>query len=227
MICCGLLYCDMPTITALKQQQRNEQRISVFLDDAFAFGLPELVAGDLRLGQELSAESIAELQRQADSHAALEHAYRLLANRPRSSAEIQRALHKKTYAPETIDAILTKLHTLNYLDDRAFADYWVEQRTTFRPRSQLALRQELGQKGVAREIIEAALENVDEEEAARTVASKRIPQWTSLTEREFRTKVWRFLQGRGFGFDAIHTVTDELWQAIQTEHSHSQGDDTW
>lgn len=217
----------MPTITALKQQQRNEQRISVFIDGAFAFGLPEPVARDLLLGQELSAESIAELQRQADIHAALEHAYRLLANRPRSSAEIRRALQKKAYAPETIDAILTQLHTKNYLDDRAFADYWVEQRNTFRPRSQLALRHELGQKGVAREIIEAALENVEEEEAARTVAGKRLAKWANLTEHEFRTKVWRFLQGRGFGFDVIRTVTDELWQALQTEHLNDQGDDTW
>jgi regulatory protein len=216
----------MPTITALKQQQRNDQRVSVFLDDTFAFGLPEPLTRELAVGQSLSAENIAELQRQADIHAALENAYRLLAHRPRSSAEIQRALHKKTYAPETIDAVLTQLQTQNYLDDRAFADYWVEQRNTFRPRSHLALRQELGEKGIAREIIEVALENVDEEEGARRVAEKQATRWANLPEREFRMKAGRFLQGRGYAYDVIRVVIDDLWQSIQTERIHSQGDET-
>jgi regulatory protein len=207
----------MQTITALKQQVRNDKRISVFLDDAFAFGLPESVAQDLVIGQQLSAESIQKIQQQADAHAAMDSAYHQLAHRPRSSAEIRRALTKKEYAPDIIDVTIEQLEQKKLIDDHAFAAYWVEQRNTFRPRSHMALRQELRQKGIAREIIDVALEQADEQVAAMTVARKKSRSLATLPERDFRTKLGRFLQQRGYGYGIIRDVSDQIWQEIQQD----------
>ena len=49
-------------VTALKAQKRNSQRINVYLDDEFAFGLSRYAATWLQIGQELSPEKIKELQ---------------------------------------------------------------------------------------------------------------------------------------------------------------------
>ena len=45
-------------ITALKAQKRNSQRINVYLDDEFAFGLSRFAAAWLQIGQELSPKKL-------------------------------------------------------------------------------------------------------------------------------------------------------------------------
>ena len=52
----------MAKITGLKLQKRNNDRVNVYLDGEFAFGLSRIVAAWLRTGQELSDEKIAELK---------------------------------------------------------------------------------------------------------------------------------------------------------------------
>ena len=49
-------------ITALKVQKRNKNRVNVYLDNEFAFGLSRIVAGWLKTGQELSEEKILEIK---------------------------------------------------------------------------------------------------------------------------------------------------------------------
>jgi regulatory protein len=105
------------------------------------------------------------------------------------------------------------LQDVGLLDDEAFARYWVEQREAFKPRSHLALRQELQQKGVDRAIIEAALRDVDQTAAAQQAAAKQARRYTHLTEDEFRNKLGGFLQRRGFHYEIIKQVIDELWEA--------------
>ncbi len=51
-------------ITALKAQKKNPNRISVYLDGEYAFGLARIVAAWLRIGQLLSEEDIDRLKQQ-------------------------------------------------------------------------------------------------------------------------------------------------------------------
>ena len=57
-----VLYMMGRKVTALKKQKRNAQRINVYLDGEFAFGLSRYAAAWLQVGQELSPEKIQELQ---------------------------------------------------------------------------------------------------------------------------------------------------------------------
>ena len=79
-------------ITALKLQKRNKDRVNVYLDDEFAFGLSRIVAAWLRTGQELTEEKIAELQAQDNVEVALQRALNFLSYRPRSEEEVRRNL---------------------------------------------------------------------------------------------------------------------------------------
>ena len=54
---------------------------------------------------------------------------------------------------------MARLVELGYLDDAAFARWWVESRDRARPRATLALRRELALKGVDREIAYEVLEH--------------------------------------------------------------------
>jgi regulatory protein len=132
-------------ITAIEPQQRDPERVSVFLNGAFAFGLPALVAvqESLRVGDELSEDQIARLRALDEQAKAVNAAMNLLARRPRSEREIRDRLKRKGYPPETIDAAVAKLEGWRYLDDEAFARFWVENREANKPRGRRLLEQEL------------------------------------------------------------------------------------
>lgn len=209
----------MATITAITAQKRNPDRVNVYLDGKFAFGLAAVAAAGLRVGQSLSAAEIGALEEQDEVEKAKQNAIRLISYRPRSVAEVERHLRKKNYDDTIVEQVIKRLVELQLLDDTAFADYWVEQRETFKPRGHVALRQELMQKGVGRRAIEAALEQVDERDAARRAAEKRARRWAHLPEDEFRTKLGRFLQRRGFDYETIRDVTNETWQEVSSDQS--------
>ena len=125
---------------------------------------------------------------------------------------MQTHLQRKAFDEETIEQVLAYLNGLELLDDVAFAQYWIEQRETFRPRSRYALGQELRQKGISREIVAAALEEVDETAAARRAAEKQANRWAGLPEDVFKEKMAGFLQRRGFSYDIIREILEESWQ---------------
>ena len=207
----------MGKVTALSVQKRNRERVNVYIDGEFAFGLAYVAAARLRVGQELSSDEIEALKSQDTVEKAKDSAYRLISLRPRSTAEIQRSLSKKGYDPEVIEQVVNRLNELNYLNDESFAQYWVEQRDTFKPRSHMALRQELMQKGIDRSIIDEALIASDETASARTVAEKKARQLARYPEDEFKKKLGQFLQRRGFHYALIKEIMDELWQEIEAE----------
>ncbi|MFQ5399892.1 MAG: regulatory protein RecX [Anaerolineae bacterium] len=204
----------MATITALKAQKNRSDRLSVFLDGEFAFGLPRSVAAELRVGQTLSAEQISALQTADIRDKARRYVFQLLSRRPRSIAEIRRKLKDKEYSEDVARQVIAELTEKGLLDDIAFARYWIEQRETFKPRSRMALQYELRQKGVSLDAIETALSGFDETAAARRAAVHQARRLKNLPEQAFRAKLGAYLQRRGFGYEIIREISDEMWQAV-------------
>jgi len=212
--CCHGFFC-MATITALQAQKRHADRINVYLDGKFAFGLASAAAtaAGLQVGQTLSEADVAELQQQDLVDKARQNALRLLGYRPRSIMEVEQKLRQKGYADAVIMQTIDRLVAVDLLNDAAFAAYWVEQRETFKPRSHFALRQELQTKGISRALIDEALAGVDEVEAARRAARLRAQRWRNLPQEAFSAKLGQFLQRRGFSYDIIQQITRETWRA--------------
>jgi len=210
----------MQKVTALTRQKRNPERINVFLDETFAFGLAEIAAAHLRIGQVLTAEEIVELKRQDSFESAKQQVFRFISYRPRSVAEVKRNLRKKTYDEAVIAEVLARMQELQLLDDRAFALYWIEQRETFKPRSQMALRQELMQKGVERAIIDDVLGAVDDTAVARKAAEKRTARWQHLPADQFHDKMGGYLQRRGFSYGVIREIIDEILENLSQEQGN-------
>lgn len=214
----------MGLITALTTQKKNQQRVNLFLDGEFAFGIPVDAAIGLKIGQELSEQEISRLQELDQFAKAKDQALRLIVRRPHSIFEIERRLRSKKYSDETITQVIARLQELDLLNDEAFAQYWVEQRETFKPRSQIMLRQELQQKGIDRQLIDTILGDLDEEDAARRLAKQKVYRWSHLPYDEFRAKISRFLQQRGFRYDTIKKITNEIWHSMTETVSNSDND---
>jgi len=160
----------------------------------------------LPLGEGIRAE-------QDRDQACLDSALRFLANRPRSEREIRRRLAEKGHEPERVDRVIDKLTRLRLVDDRVFAEYWLENRALHRPKGARALRAELFQKGLARDVVEGALEaERDEPDDAYRAAQRQASRWPATDERAFRQRLALFLQRRGFDWDAIEAAANRLWE---------------
>lgn len=207
----------MGTITSLTVQVKNSDRLSVFVDGEFACGLALEVAAGLRVGQTITPAELVQLEQREDVYQARERALGLLARRPRSSSEIARHLRRHRHDDDAIRLVIDDLTEKGLIDDNAFAAFWVEQRETFRPRSRLALRQELSQKGLEREVVSEALNSLDEIDAARRVAHKQARRWSQLPEEEWRAKLTRYLLRHGYPYDIVNEVVGETWLAFNTE----------
>jgi len=205
------------TITALVAQKRHKDRVNVYLDGKFAFALAAIEAVKLRRGQVLSDEDVARLRALDDAEKAHERALHFLSFRPRSEAEVRRNLDDAGYTPETVDAAIGRLQRAGLLDDRAFAQYWLENRGQFNPRSSRALKAELRRKGVDPEAIDGALQAAahDDDEAAYRAALPRARRLGHLEAREFAQKLGAYLARRGFNYDAASEAVRRAWKEVR------------
>jgi len=214
-------------ITALQRQKRNPERVSVYLDGAFAFALPALEAVKLRREQHLSDQEIAALKTLDLRAKAYDQAVRFLAVRPRSVWEVRQKLEryrsrqKESLAPAHIDWVTEKLIDQGYLNDEEFARFWVEQRNQFKPLAPRALRYELLRKRIDERTIESVLDGaVDAEEAALQAARSQARRWQTLDEEMFRKKMAAFLQRRGFSWAVVRDVLEQSWQEMLDENEN-------
>jgi len=202
-------------ITALKLQKKNHRRVSVYLDGEYAFGLQALIAASLKEGGTLLPEEIEQLQKRDAVEVAYDRALYFLGYRPRSRAEVEDYLKRRKVVPDAVAVVVNRLTEAGLLDDEAFARYWVENREAFRPRGKRSLRFELRGKGVANEIIDRAIEDVDESGSAYRAARVRAQRLSQLDYQTFRRRLGGFLQRRGFDYGIVKETVNRLWRELQ------------
>jgi regulatory protein len=204
------------TITALQIQKRYKERVNVFLDEAYAFAVTLLAAATLKKGQYLTDAEIEQLKIADEFDRAYNQVIRYLGFRPRSQVEVERYLQKKGYPPELMALIINRLREQQYLDDEAFARFWLESRERAKPRGAQALRYELKQKGLESHLIDAALTDLNEEESAWAAVEKKLYLWQKLDEVPFKQKVMAFLSRRGFNYEVSAQTTRRAWASLNS-----------
>jgi regulatory protein len=205
-------------VTALRIQARNRNRVNVYLDGKFAFGLTKFEAARLRVGQALDEAAIARLRTADNREQVHERALKFIARRPRAEAEVRESLKKHGVTEALIEAEITRLRESGLLNDDAFAKLWVENRATFRPRSKRALQVELKRKGVPAAAMKAALAEVKDDEAAYRLALQRARRLAALPRVEFRRKLADYLARRGFDYDTVQPIVERAWQELKTDN---------
>ncbi len=142
----------------------------------------------------------------------LERVLKFLSIRPRSRQEIINYLKKKIPQDEVLrEKVLKKAESLDLIDDRDFALWWVEQRMTFRPKGKKALFFELRQKGLEKDLIEEILnEKINELVLIKPLVQKKWLSLKKLPKEAARQKLVGFLSRRGFSWETIRKVLDEI-----------------
>jgi len=204
----------MGKISAIRVRRGRGKRVNVFLDDKSAFSLEAGVAvtEGLQVGQELSNSQIKTLTGSDHLHRCLNAAIHYLSYRPRSESEIRERLHRRGFDDESIDAVITKLKEQGMVDDMAFAQFWKDNRDSFSPRSQWLTRLELRRKGVAGNIIDQVVSEIDDSESAYRAALTKARSLSLSDYKSFRHRLGEYLKRRGFGYGVINHTIERIWQ---------------
>jgi regulatory protein len=204
----------MRKVTAIRAGRGRGKRVNIFLDGKFAFSLEAGVAlkENLEIGQELSEGNIEALTRADLRHRCLNAAIHYLSYRLRSEAELRQRLQRRGFDGDNVEAALAKLREQGLVNDLAFAQFWKDNRQSFSPRSQWLTRLELRQKGVAGDIIDQVVADVDDEDSAYRAALSRARSLPRSDYQSFRRRLGEYLRRRGFGYRVISHTVERLWQ---------------
>lgn len=200
----------MKKITDIKQQAKNSGRVSIYIDDKYSFSLSkdQLTKQGLYIGQELAEAEIKQFKIDSQFGKLRDNTFKWLALRPRSEYELDQYLKRKTDNPDLREQVKDLLKSNNYIDDEQFARSWIQNRTIIKPMSTYRLKQELMQKGVAKDIIDSSLAeaDLDEAEALRELIRKRRHRYDS------EQKLMAYLARQGFSYPLIKDALAELNQ---------------
>ena len=190
----------MPVLTALKPT-RQRGRFAAHVDGAFAFAVSEafVARNGLHEGRIYSDADYEALKNKARSEAALTHAYRLLAHRMRSAAEIRRRLSQKGHTAEVTDAVIVRLTDEGLIDDQGFARAFVADKVRLSGWGRERIARDLSRAGLSDDMVEVAvahLEDADELERAMAALGRHGPPRPPLDKA--RKRAYDFLSRRGF-----------------------------
>jgi regulatory protein len=207
----------MKRVTAIGEGKRRKRRVNIFLDEKFAFSLEAEVAvkENLKVGQELSEGDIEALAGAELSQRCFDAALRYLAYRPRSESELRERLRRRGFGEDNVATAIARLREQGLVDDLAFAQFWKENRQSFSPRSQWLTRHELKQKGVANEVIERVVADVDDEGSAYQAAIARARSLPAVDYQGFRHRLGEYLKRRGFGYGVINNTVKKVWEEVK------------
>lgn len=216
-------------VSRIAPQRRDPDRVNVYLDDVFAFGLDASIVleSGLHAGQQLSEAETLELRDGDEIRRATSAAVQFLGYRARSEREICDRLRRRGFADAAIEATLTRLRDWHYVDDQDFAGRWVDNRLQHRPRSTRLLTQELLQHGIDRDTAQQVVTDaeVDEQADAITLARERAERLRTLDPAVRDRRIAALLGRRGYGWDVIRTalraLEEEREEAQDTERSGS------
>jgi regulatory protein len=206
----------MPVITKIAEPPRRPSRRRIYLDGKFALTVNLNVIAKFRLreGKTISDADLRAIEQGHVRQTCLDHALRYLSHRLHSRQQLRQKLLRKSFMPAMIEDVLDQLTQLAYLDDARFAQSRALAAAQHKHHGRRRAMAELLKAGVPRPVAERALTDVyadaDPLAIARQLALKHAPRLKKLDPVIARRRLIGLLQRRGFDYDSIHPLLDEI-----------------
>ena len=206
----------MPTITQITAQKRNPNRRNIYLDGQFAFGCNVNVVAKFKLkeGLVLTMDQVHAIEVGEVRQECFDHAMRHLETRLHSRAELEKKLRRREYGDAVIHHTLDELTRLGYLDDERFARTKALAAAQNKHHGRRRAFMELLKSGVTGDVAERAVDDVfsqtDSTAVARQLAQKQAARLKRLDPEVARRRLAGMLQRRGFDYESIRPVIDEV-----------------
>jgi len=200
----------MKEITEIKKVGRGE-RYKLYLDGEYA-GVYEaeiLARHSLKTGEKYNKDFFDELEIENGDYACFNRSLNALEKSMKSEKMLKTYLKEKGYPISCINKAIEKLKEYGYIDDEAFAENFIASYSS--SKSKRKIKYDLMGKGINEEIIErklSCLDDEDEREKCLKFASK------FMRNREYdlknKQKLYNHLAGKGFSFDDISYIWEQL-----------------
>jgi regulatory protein len=155
--------------------------------------------------------------RRTESERAIDLAYKAVARRDLTVAELRARLEGKHVPPEAIDDAVAELEETGFLDDARYARQFAEDKRELEQWGTERIAQDLRRRGIAPQLIDAAVATHDRDSELRTallLLRERYP--TAPRDDRERDRAWQMLVRRGYSpdlsYDAIRT-----WERAERE----------
>lgn len=208
-------------ITSISVQQRDKNRVNVSVDGKYRFSLDlsQLTELGVKTGNEYTETELADLENESQFGKLYMRALEYSLMRPHSQYELSQYLYRKTRDTLTktgsikkgvskalTERVYTRIIDKGYVNDEAFARYWVENRQLRKGISKRKLQAELASKGVDRSIVESLLTETDrtDEDEIKKIIEKKAGRYND------EQKLIAYLARQGFGYDDIKQAIESL-----------------
>lgn len=208
----------MPTITSLEKIKRQKGWFELTLDKAVSFPVNDelILKYLLKVGKQYLPGEIKQIREEGEYKFLKKKALDALARRRLSEKELRKKLKPVFKSSLYIDRLMDDLKELGLVDDLNYAAAVIHTIGAGGSRSRRYIRNKLYQKGLAKEVIEKAIESelaeYDEAAIALKLAKKKYKSVNKLPRLKAKKRIADFLRGRGFNWDDINYALDEIFK---------------
>ena len=203
-------------VTKIVKKNARNVLIHFDNDEVLFLSVDIFYKSGLKKNDEISDDRFSSLIKENRLFHIKQRAFRYLGRRQHSTSELRMKLKQKGYETELINQVLDDLKQKNYLNDTKFAEMFVEEKIKLKLWGEQKLRGELIKRGIKSEIISDVLRNkiTDEDKLnnALIIASRKYDtlRIRYLDKDVIKKKLITFLNSRGYNYDVIKEVYDEL-----------------
>lgn len=200
-------------ITNIEPQKKHKNRMSVFLDDAFAFGIDafSLYALKLKVGDEIDDAKLSEIKNTVLYESAKNYAVNLISARSYTKAGILKKLREHTGNEELSQKVILFLKEYKLIDDYDYACRFIADCLRIKKLGKRMIAYKLAEKGISSTVAQKAMEEVFdnsiEQENLVPLMEKKLAGDFSF-KNVMKTK--RYLASKGYSFADIDTAFQKL-----------------
>lgn len=203
----------MAKITKLEVQQRNKERVNIYIDDNFFLGVNAEIVYDLNLkkGDEVDEDKLKSLIDKEGLSKAKNKAMSILNRTAISEKKLREKL--SDYSDEIVDEVINKLKDYGFINDKDLARRIANDNSNISRFGKNKIRQNLYRKGISKDDIDEAVEEIDSNEQyenALYLARKRYKNLKGEDNRKVYQKLTQHLAYKGFSYDIIKSVIQEV-----------------
>lgn len=201
------------TVTDIKQHKNDKSRYSVYIDGNYEFSLimEDILYFRLKIGEPISEETYRYITETTLYIKAQNTALKFLGYKMRTEKEVLDKLIKEQYSEEIIARVMEFLIKYDYINDREYCRRYIKETLKLRPKGIYMIKSELKAKGIDEDTADEALEEaqIDELVVAEMLLEKKYEGFAEMDQKEL-TRVYGYLQRRGFSFGIIKEAVAEL-----------------
>jgi regulatory protein len=210
----------MKKITKIEYQEKNKDRVNIYLDNAFAFGIhiDIVLKYSLAKNMELEEDFIEEILKAEEESKVYNYALSILSRYAKSEKKLREKLKEKGFDTQFIESTIEKLKLQKYLDDERYSDMLISSKINASKYGKRKIKEALIEKGIDRDIIQDKIKQLsddDELERACNLGQKKLKALKEGDKRKVSIKLWNYLVNKGFEFDTAKKAVSKLVNEIE------------